>query len=143
MGVRVRIPKRPSGRRHSQMLANNRAPYTILFEYKSIIFKRLYCKFQKSYDNRDNLMTPQILVTLSPSGDLIAELPGTNGSRRVIALRAGAAESALLRILRAQLVAPAPPEIGSDGAPTTRQVRHWTSHDIFADPQCPFCRAEG
>ena len=81
---------------------------------------------------------PQVLITLSPSGNLQAELPGANGARRVVPIRD---LESIERMLRGQLSAHY--EIGEDGAPTSRQVRHWERHDVFADPQCPFCIAEG
>jgi hypothetical protein len=84
---------------------------------------------------------PQVLVTLSPQGGLVAELPGANGSRRRVDLKHGDAAETLLRILHAQLASRV--AIGEDGAPTQAQVRHWERHQIFADPRCPHCRAEG
>jgi hypothetical protein len=84
---------------------------------------------------------PQVLVTLSPSGDLQAELPGANGSRRIVPLRASQIAETLQTILRGQLAERN--AIGEDGAPTAHQVRHWERHGVFADPQCPFCLAEG
>src|SRR5216684_3310511 len=87
-------------------------------------------------------MIPQILVTLSPSGELQAELPGSNGARRVVPLQRDVSTT-LLRILNSQLHAGDSVEIGEDGAPTARQVRHWTNHKTFPDYQCPFCQSEG
>ena len=89
------------------------------------------------------MATPQVIVTLSPQGDLIAELPGLNGSRRQVPLRTNeeTVESCLLRILNAQVKQQT--SLGQDGAPTAAQVKHWERHDIFSDPSCPFCKAEG
>ena len=66
---------------------------------------------------------PQVIVTLSPQGHLQAELPGANGSRRRVDLRADSAVKTLTRILQGQLQSKV--EIGLDGAPTQAQVRHW------------------
>ncbi len=68
-------------------------------------------------------MTPQLILTLSPAGALLVELPGANGSRRRVELKPGEAEGSLLRMLQAQLRREV--EIGLDGAPTERQVEHW------------------
>lgn len=95
------------------------------------------------------MTTPTLQVSLSPEGDLLLHLPGAAalGDRR-IALREGFTDSGesrlaqtLRRVLRAQ--ADRQYEIGSDGAPTERQVRHWERHQLFADDRCPFCLAEG
>lgn len=87
---------------------------------------------------------PQIILTLAPGGELKAELPGANGSRRQILLQGPAEEqiSALRRILQGQLASSV--EIGLDGAPTEAQARHWQRHaDAWGDPNCKFCLAEG
>ena len=87
------------------------------------------------------LRTPQLLLTLSPSGDLQAELPGPNGARRVLPLR-GTPEStisAIHRILHAQRNATGLSDLflGTDAAPTSHQVSHWT-HSTPRE-RCPFC----
>lgn len=167
------------------------------------------------------MATPQVIVTLSPQGNLVAELPGLNGSRRKIELssparsdytqalansiqtleairdlselnqaasdrRAKAHETSkpedillahqaeeiarsaslkaqnlnsciaalsslidknetacgvLYRILDAQVQNQT--KLGEDGAPTAAQVKHWERHELFSDPLCPFCKAEG
>lgn len=84
---------------------------------------------------------PQVLVTLSPDGQLIAELPGANGSRRRVELRRGCEAESLTRMLQAQLASQV--AIGEDGAPTQAQVRHWERHSVFADPRCPHCVHDG
>lgn len=93
--------------------------------------------------------TPQLSISLSPEGDLLLHLPGASamGDRR-IALREGLTPEGdsrlaqtLRRILRAQSDRRC--EIGTDGAPTERQVRHWERHQLFASDQCPFCISEG
>lgn len=87
------------------------------------------------------IRTPQIILTLSPEGSLVAELPGPNGARRKVPLRDHEAVESIRRMLSAQLRSQW--EIGTDGAPTARQVKHWEQHDSFADDRCPFCIAEG
>jgi hypothetical protein len=82
-------------------------------------------------------MTPQVLITLSPDGSLIAELPGINGSRRQVPITS---LSSIRTILSAQL-SRSPTTIGTDGAPTSGQVRHWEQHTSIPDPQCPWCIA--
>ncbi len=104
-------------------------------------------------------MIPQIIVSLSPNGELVAELPGLNGSRRKVNLKSGSAEKDLIHILKSQLKNKI--EIGLDGAPTQSQTLHWErhgmlcedisckkhgtphSHEIWSDPSCPHCKAEG
>lgn len=87
---------------------------------------------------------PQIILTLAPGGELKAELPGANGSRRQVLLQGPAEEqiAALQRILQGQLASSV--EIGLDGAPTEAQARHWQRHgEAWGDPNCKFCLAEG
>lgn len=87
-------------------------------------------------------VVPQLIITLSPSQDgLQAELPGSSGSRRVVSFRQNDFAEDCLRIL--QGLARSTVQIGEDGAPTQAQVRHWERHELFPDPRCPFCRAEG
>jgi hypothetical protein len=87
-------------------------------------------------------MVPQLLLTLSPNGELIAELPGLNGARRKVEIQAETCYDTITRILHSQLKAKNPPEIGTDGAPTARQVNHWDRHGDFPDRQCVFCLSE-
>ena len=154
------------------------------------------------------MATPQIIITLSASGQPVIELPGLNGSRRKInlepksssivaigialevlkdiseikiddtidgSIRTNAAKAVdllnqlqgkinraneaangltstlnsdntfsdiILRILEAQVSNSN--NLGSDGAPTQAQVRHWEKHSgIFGDPSCSFCISEG
>lgn len=70
---------------------------------------------------------PQVLVTLSPSGSLVAELPGMNGARRQVELTDEGGISTLRRILGAQQ-SYTPQTIGMDGKPTQSQVTHWEHH---------------
>ena len=77
---------------------------------------------------------PQVIITLSPSGDIVAELPGPFATRRQIALRAGHVEQSLRKMLEAQQASRT--EIGTDGAPTIAQVRHWECHEIWPDERC-------
>lgn len=85
--------------------------------------------------------TPQVIVTLSPQGGLVVELPGANGGRHRVELRHGAEGEDLRRILEAQLGQRC--QLGEDGSPTQAQVKHWEQHGVFADERCPFCIAEG
>src|SRR5215469_6413552 len=84
---------------------------------------------------------PQVILTLTPSGDLAVELPGFMATRRKIILREKDAGQSLKRILRAQLDNKA--EIGLDGAPTIAQLKHWERHGVWPDSHCRFCIAEG
>lgn len=90
------------------------------------------------------MTTPQLILSLSPEDTLVVELPGVLGTRRKIELSMGASYdpvAQLVRILRAQRNGQS--EIGLDGEPTSRQVRHWERHASTPDSRCPFCRAEG
>lgn len=84
---------------------------------------------------------PQLLITLTPEGELAVELPGQQATRRQVLLRTSEAGATLLRILEAQARNQA--EIGQDGAPTAAQVKHWERHGVWADSKCRFCLAEG
>lgn len=84
---------------------------------------------------------PQLLITLSPQGKLVCELPGQQATRRQIELRTSDAGETLLRILEGQ--AREGIEIGLDGAPTAAQVRHWERHATWPSSACRFCIAEG
>lgn len=84
--------------------------------------------------------TPQIIVTLSPLGQLVIELPGV-GTRRQITSRDGEFHETCRRILEAQAMDRT--EIGLDGAPTQAQVKHWERHQVWPDSHCRFCLAEG
>lgn len=66
-------------------------------------------------------MIPQLLLTLSRAGDLVAELPGANGARRQIPIKD---LSTVRRILQAQQLS-AERRIGHDAAPTVTQVQDW------------------
>lgn len=84
---------------------------------------------------------PQLIVTLTPQGELAVELPGFMATRRKVLLRAKDAGETLLAMLNGQLKDQV--EIGLDGAPTQAQVKHWERHQIWADSHCRFCIAEG
>lgn len=84
---------------------------------------------------------PQVIVSLTASGQLKVELPGAGASRRSIEMTEASAGASLLRILQAQLGDQV--EIGTDGAPTTQQLAHWEKHDLFPRGNCRFCMAEG
>lgn len=84
---------------------------------------------------------PQVIVTMTPDGNLCAELPGFQATRRKVPLKAGHVEDSLRRILNDQLDGHY--EIGAEGSPTQQQVRHWESHGTWPDSRCRFCIAEG
>jgi hypothetical protein len=84
---------------------------------------------------------PQLIISLSPQGELICELPGHMGTRRQIEIRVSEAGETLKRILEGQ--ARDGIEIGLDGAPTAGQVKHWERHGTWPDSRCRFCLAEG
>lgn len=91
-------------------------------------------------------MTPQLILTLGSSGQLIAELPGPAGRRQIeLDNSPRKALAVIRRILEAQLREAQ--TIGLDAAPTQAQTIHWQRHctgDIqFSDPMCTFCIAEG
>lgn len=85
--------------------------------------------------------TPQVIVSLTPGGNLKVELPGVMCTRRSIEMRTSEAGETLLRILRAQEMDQT--EIGLDGAPTGQQLKHWERHGVWPDSRCRFCIAEG
>jgi hypothetical protein len=64
---------------------------------------------------------PQLILRLSPSGEVVAELPGANGSRRVVSIES---LDQVRRILRAQMF-PSERRIGHDAAPTQAQIKSW------------------
>ena len=86
-------------------------------------------------------LIPQLIVTLTATGELAVELPGSQGTRRKVTLRVSEAGASLVRMLEAQAREGA--EIGLDGAPTVAQVRHWERHSIGPSTSCRFCIAEG
>lgn len=86
---------------------------------------------------------PQIIVALSPQGELVAELPGHSGSRRQIPLSAEGAGASLLRMLRAQSGGQSEHSVGLEGSPTSAQIEHWERHADHPKPTCQFCLAEG
>lgn len=87
------------------------------------------------------MRVPQVIVTLGPEGQFVAELPGSQATRRRIELSDEGALETLKRILQAQVLDRT--EIGLDGAPTGAQVKHWELHGQWADSRCRFCIAEG
>lgn len=82
---------------------------------------------------------PQVLVTLSPSGELQAELPYSGGRRTVIIESIDS-----LRTMLAGQLRQTPSTIGLDGSPTSGQVVHWEQHQAqgLIDPDCPWCIAD-
>ena len=82
---------------------------------------------------------PQIIITLHPeTGQIVAELPGFMATRRKVEVRD---LETLRRMLDAQRDNRS--EIGSDGAPTQAQVKHWEDHGIWPSDRCRFCLSEG
>ena len=88
------------------------------------------------------ITSPQVILTISPTGQLQLELPGANGARRKVEVNEDNLAPIARRILEAQALRAV--AIGEDGAPTQAQVRHWESHGNgqFRDPRCPFCSEE-
>jgi len=82
---------------------------------------------------------PQVILTLTPKGDIVAEFPGVNGGRRQVAVDS---MSTIRTILAAQLRTPTQ-TVGMDGSPTAGQTRHWEAHLArnTHDPMCPWCIA--
>jgi hypothetical protein len=86
-------------------------------------------------------MTPQIILTLSPVGTLQAELPSSNGSRRVIPLDEAKPHETLdnlRRLLFAQRSATSH-AIGTVGFPSAHQFHHSVHHQSAPAESCPFC----
>ncbi len=89
------------------------------------------------------MKTPQLLLTLSPTGALQAELPGPNGARRTISIeeiegRTAAADEmigTIKRLLANQHLGRT--SIGEGGAPTQWQLRR--PSNAFPEGSCPFC----
>lgn len=79
----------------------------------------------QGYQSTGETMTPQLLITLSPSGDLVAELPGHQATRRQLPLDVRTAGAVIRRILEAQAAGRSPDDIGHESAPTCAQVRDW------------------
>lgn len=98
---------------------------------------------EQALDEADKMggLVPQVLVTLSPAGGLVAELKGRNGFRWQIPVGSEDAGTTLLRILHAQLTS-GRLRIGLDEAPTEAQIGHWENHGSFGEPGCPFCQDE-
>lgn len=97
---------------------------------------------QRSRNPAPAILHPQIIITLTPDHSALqAELPGLNGTRRVIPLRSADIAETLLRILQGQHRQKV--EIGLDGAPTARQIWHWERHNVWPSNDCPFCIADG
>src|SRR5262249_47339262 len=71
----------------------------------------------------------QITLTMSPEGDIVAEIPW-NGGRRHVAIDSF---ETIRRMLAAQLHR-SENTIGTDGAPTQSQITHWEKHLECTDP---------
>lgn len=102
-------------------------------------------QFKPEHPAVEAILTPQVIVTLSlDRSGLQVELPGANGSRRVVALDSRHIFEHLLRLLLAQ--ADRRIEIGLDGAPTQAQARHWrhlSPDGGGPSDTCKFCLADG
>jgi hypothetical protein len=85
--------------------------------------------------------SPSLIISLAPDGTPHIELPWSlNREFRVIPLdKPSTTHSTILSILAARQRAEI--GIGSDGAPTQAQVRHWELHRTIVEPRCAFCRA--
>ncbi len=84
-----------------------------------------------------------VILSLTAEGSLAVELPGPFGASRIIPLRESTSANpteTLKRILTSLAIGQT--KLGSDGAPTSAQVKHWERHGTFADSKCPFCQAE-
>jgi len=89
------------------------------------------------------MTTTSILVSLHNDGGLQMGLPAIDGGVRWVPLRdteASPAVDILSRVLHALERDEA--GIGTEGAPTQAQVRHWQAHAVFPSPKCAFCQAE-
>ena len=82
-------------------------------------------------------MTPQIILTLSHSGRLQAELP-FNGGRRLLQLDGHPSdnEAQLIRLLSA--MSRGEQKLGQLGSPTQHEFHHTLHHDK-PSANCPFC----
>ena len=89
------------------------------------------------------MMCAQVIVSLAHDGALQVELDGAMGTSRPVKLPEG---EKCHEVLRTILVGRSSSrfEIGLDGNPTERQLRHWVAHSrAWPGDRCPFCRAEG
>lgn len=86
---------------------------------------------------------PQIICTLGPNGQLVAELPGHSGSRRQLELRLNGAGQSLLRMLQAQASGQSEHSVGLEASPTRAQAQHWERHGEHPSRTCQFCIIEG
>ena len=84
--------------------------------------------------------TPQLTLKLDPFGNLVAELPGPNGSRRN---SEPITSIDTIRTILAARLRTNHTTIGLDGDPMIGQIKHWEKHltpDII-DPECIWCIA--
>jgi len=86
--------------------------------------------------------TPQITLKLDPFGNLVAELPGPNGSRRN---SEPITSIDTIRTILAARLRTNHTTIGLDGDPMIGQIRHWERHlnqsPPTIDPECIWCIA--
>lgn len=88
-------------------------------------------------------VTISVVVSLAPDGELQLELPGVEGTSRIIPLKETSVVKPSATIRRVlQSIAQSQTAIGLDGAPTKAQVWHWERHQTFPDIRCAFCQAE-
>ena len=85
-------------------------------------------------------MTPQVTLTLSPSGQIVIERMMA-GMRQQIPISDGNLESIVRRILTAQ--SQRETRLGEDGQPTESQVKCWERHSQFPSYNCPHCLSDG
>lgn len=92
------------------------------------------------------MVVPQIIITLSPQGLPQAELPGANGSRRVIALSPGQCYDSLRMILLDQQRAHSQQKrakLDEKGSPSQSWLTHLERHQDWPSDTCPHCQDEG
>jgi hypothetical protein len=82
---------------------------------------------------------PQLILTLTPNDEIVAECTGANGARRHVPIES---LYQIRQILSARL-SQTPSTIGMDAQPTTAQVRHWHDHEEAGtiDLDCSWCIA--
>lgn len=92
--------------------------------------------------------TAQVIVKLHPeTGEIQAELPGSNGARHTVTIRSLDTIRTMLRHQQELFHAQAVLSIGLNADPTEAQIRHWEDHSkrgrrARLQSNCPFCIAE-
>lgn len=82
---------------------------------------------------------PGLMVRLGASGDLMVELPGAEGTPRLLPLYGSV--DLLVSILEG--MAAGHEGLGEAGAPTGQLALHEAKHGVFPNERCPFCIIEG